>query len=94
MTYWQIAAVFAAGVLLAFPLAVLLTVAVGWPLLRVRRIFNPCPMCGARKLKCVNFLRCLHPPSFYLCEACGSRLKWCRQEWTAATDDELRFFNK
>lgn len=92
MPYWLIAVIFAVGVILAFPLAILLTVAVGWPLLKLAQFLNPCPKCGARKLRWVNGLRCPHPPSFYECDGCGVKLKWQSAKWSEATNEEIRFF--
>jgi hypothetical protein len=94
MAPWQIVIIFAVGLALAFPLAVLLVVALGWPLLKLRQLLNPCPKCGGRTLQWVSGLRCHNPPSFYLCGRCGTRFKRQGGKWSEATTNELKFFNR
>lgn len=94
MTTLQIVGLLIAGVVLAFPTAILLSVAGGWLVSRRR---ETCLACSRRALRCVQWIRATvliegrRAPdswSYYLCESCGAHYKLHRGSWSLAPDEE------
>jgi len=86
MSHWQVVVLFVVGVILAFPLAIAISVAVGFVLSRLER----CPKCGRRGLKLVNGClattvvngrRAADSWFYYVCESCKAELKRHRGKW-------------
>jgi len=87
--WWEypiLGAVFALGVLLAFPLAVAICTCLGWMLVTIDRLTTRCPTCGVRRMRLTNGSRETYPSGrgtgrFYLCEACRRRWFWSNDDW-------------
>src|SRR5436305_15028919 len=72
--YTIIAGLFILGVLLAFPLAIGICVALGGELLALDRLTTRCPRCGKRRMRLINGIR--GKGWFYRCLACEGRWFW------------------
>lgn len=87
------------GVVLAFPLAILICALLGGVLMAYDRLTTRCPVCQARKMKRINAIRETYPTgegtgSFYLCSACGRRSFWSNDDnaWEDATANHFDHF--
>jgi hypothetical protein len=97
--WWQyalIAIALVVGVLLAFPIAILLCACLGWVLMTLDRATTRCPGCNARQMRCANGIRETYPTGrgtgkFYLCEACKRRWFWSNDDrcWRDADDSDF-----
>jgi hypothetical protein len=75
MGTWLAIGLFALGIVLAFPTAVLISAAAGAVISRRR---EHCPACGQRRLRWVQLIRrgrARESWSYFLCESCGARYK-------------------
>ena len=94
--------ILAVGIVLAFPLAILITIVLGAPLVALDRLTRRCPRCGRRGgMTLVNGIRATvmvdgrRAPdhwSYYHCGRCGARLKLHHDQWGDVSGDELKFF--
>jgi hypothetical protein len=96
--------ILAVGIVLAFPLAILVTIVLGAPLVGLDRLLRRCPRCGRRGgMTLVNFIRATvvidgrRAPdhwSYYRCRRCGARLKHHHDQWGDVPDAELHYFGE
>lgn len=93
LSIWTILIIFIVCVVLAFPLAILISAALGALVILIERLTIRCPSCNARKMRSMNWLRVnstdnIWSMSFFLCLACGKR--WLRinsqKTWEDASD--------
>lgn len=94
-TYWTIL-ILLVGLVLAFPLAIAISAALGFVLTTADRWTTRCPNCGARKLRNVNGIRETYPTNegtgtFYACDVCQHRAFWSNDDrgWQDANASEF-----
>jgi transposase-like protein len=94
--------IFATGVALAFPLAILVSIVLGAVVQTYQWLTLRCPRCGrTRGMKVVNFIRATvmidgrRAPdfwSYYACRKCGSQLKLHHGQWGDVPEAEKHYF--
>jgi hypothetical protein len=84
------------GIVLAVPMAIGISAALGFIIVTVHRWSTPCPKCGAHKLSGVDFIRETYPTgkgtgTFYRCENCHHRAFWSNDDrgWRDANAQEF-----